>query len=94
MLEELIATCKICGTLSLPVIQWEEMDDEEEEALDKAAAQAEADGADELAVVTRNLPQLQRRAMKEVGFLFSAYHADWCVWLVVTARAEQAVTFY
>jgi hypothetical protein len=81
-----------------PVVQWEEPDGEQvaEESDDKeepAAADESAEPVKPQAVVsppppdpnrvlTKDLPALQERALKECGFLFAAYHSQcwyWCV---------------
>ena len=88
VLSELLVTCRIGGAMSLPVLQWEDLAEEEEteekDADSKHGKAYEAATADELAVVTTNLPRLLPRAMKEVGFLFGAYHVDCWYWCVMT----------
>ena len=92
MLAELLVTCRIGGAMSLPVLQWEDLaedEPEEKDALDSKLGKAlEAMTADDLDVVTTNLPRLLPRAMKEVGFLFSAYHVDCWYWCATQQCAQ------
>ena len=81
VLAELLNWCRTSGDLSLPALQWEDDENEEAEkeeedenedeqaAHKKHAAGPLASGA----VRCADIPRLQARAMREVGFLCAAY---------------------
>jgi hypothetical protein len=92
VLRELLEWCRTSGKLALPVLCWDDLPsatassapataDSEEPA---PAATASAGGDEGAATTIRcaELPSLQSRALREVGFLFAAYRVDcwyWCV---------------
>jgi hypothetical protein len=83
VLEALLAWCKTSGKLALPPLAWEVMDDAGEaptrsELLDKEADKPAAT-AHAATLHYKDLPHLQAAAMRDVGFLFAAYHTKtWC----------------
>jgi hypothetical protein len=76
LLELLLAWCRTSGVISLPVIRWDEVEDEvEESCIDTGYIAPSPSGR----IACRDLPRLQSRALKEVGFLFSIYSCEcWC----------------
>ena len=99
VLQALLLWCKTSGDLSLPPQQWQEVEEEEEH---NAETEADPDGDGVTAedkkrasrappagrVHSEDIPAVQTRAMKEVGFLFAAYRSDcwfWCAAFAVSA---------
>jgi hypothetical protein len=97
VLEELLAWCKQGGELSLPAISWN----------DTALAPTAEDGSDAATppkpppprlrppmgpVHSDDLPALQERAMREVGFLFCAYRVNRWYWEIVELLRKLALT--
>ena len=78
LLEQLLAWCRTSGVISLPVIRWDDVEDEAEEeaSVDKGSTVPSPSGR----IACRDMPRLQALALKEVGFLFAIYRVDcWCV---------------
>ncbi len=107
VLHELLLWARTSGDLSIPVLVWEDMEEEEagahapacaaieEDAPAKAAESAAVPAAHALhadGVTTAELPELQRRAMREVGFLFSVYRVDCWYWETVELLRKLALT--
>jgi hypothetical protein len=86
VLQSLLGWCQTSGKLALPAIAWDAEEEEEEEthlvasAVEKPAEAGKARAKASAAVVRcEDLPRLKARALKEVGFLFGAYHTGtWC----------------
>ena len=77
VLEQLLAWCRTSGVISLPVIRWEEVEDEAEDTgMDTGSIAPSPSGR----IACRDLPRLRTRALTEVGFLFAIYRCEcWCV---------------
>jgi hypothetical protein len=91
LLHDLLNWARDCGQLAIPALQWVQLDEPPPppEELKKTPAAEEEDDLASRHVPAHfpsflrscDLPRLQERAMKEVGFLFSAYHVGcWCAW--------------
>ena len=94
LLTAVLGWCKTSGVIALPALQWkdneEEFEEEEEAARLSAATSSDAPPANKepvadaddpyLGLRSRELPAVQVRAMKELGFLLGAYRIEcWCV---------------
>ena len=77
LLKQLLTWCRTSGVISLPVIRWDEVEDEAEDTdIDTGYIAPSPSGR----IACRDLPRLQARALKEVGFLFAIYSCEcWCV---------------
>jgi hypothetical protein len=97
VLQALLGWCQTSGKLALPAIAWDAEEEEEEEethlvasAVEKPAEAGKARAKASAAVVRcEDLPRLKARALKEVGFLFGAYHTG--TWCAEKAQAPWAV---
>ena len=96
VLAGLLSWCKTSGDLSIGNLAWEEDDTDEAEgkSKDKTSSAEEDDESDEplpprgQPILSKDVPRLQREAMKQVGFLFAAYRVDcWCVLCTSLAAA-------
>ncbi len=77
LLDQLLAWCRTSGVISLPVIRWDEVEDEDEGACLDTGYVGPSPSTGRIAC--RDLPRLQALALKEVGFLFANYRCDcWC----------------
>lgn len=80
VLEELLVWCRTSGVISLPVMRWDEVDDEGDDGKDDAVNTGYVAPSPSGRIACRDLPRLQARALKEVGFLFAGYTCEcWCV---------------
>ena len=96
VLEALLTWCKTAGKLALPPMAWDaleidEVDEADEKPAGKKQLKQEAYPAAAYSDTVRydDLPRLRFYAMRDVGFLFAAYHTQtwyWCAGLC-TARA-------
>jgi hypothetical protein len=93
VLRELLDWCSTSGKLALPVLCWDDLpstaaadeapttaDSEEPAPVAATTPGAAGDDDDDGATIRcADLPRLQSRALREVGFLFAAYRVDcWC----------------
>jgi hypothetical protein len=87
LLFAILSWSKKSGALSIPVVSWDDEDviaaaedlDEEDEASALAKAEAISFDVKRYGVSCEDLPRLQKRALKQVGFLYADYHVDcWC----------------
>ena len=92
LLNALLAWCRTSGRVATPpVVQWEDGPEEKEDeqapretcepAIGTKLEQllVSAPPADSRRVLSKDLPALQERALKECGFLFAVYRAGcWC----------------
>ena len=85
LLDQVLAWCRTSGVISLPVIRWDEVEDEAEDAsIDTGSVGLSPAGR----IACRDLPRLQAIALKEVGFLFAIYRCDcWCARLITCDAA-------
>ena len=77
LLEQLLAWCRTSGVISLPVISWDDVEDEDEDdaIVDTGYTAPSPSGR----IACRDMPRLQALALKEVGFLIAIYRVDcWC----------------
>ena len=93
LLRDLLNWARTCGQIAIPALQWVQL---EEPPPPKGLEMAPAAEEDHLAsrhvpapfpafVRSCDLPRLEERAVKEVGFLFTAYHVG--CWRVGPASA-------
>lgn len=110
ILHTLLKWCRTSGKLALPMLEWEEMEEEVDDEVHEKALEVPAEPpvaqrgwislvsclrqthSEPAAIACSDLPRLQRIAMREVGFLFAAYHTQTWYWESVELVRKLALT--
>ena len=106
VLHALLTWCRTSGKLALPMLEWEEMEEvADEKALESPAEPLAArrgcfwlvsllrpTHSEPAAIACSDLPRLQRVALRDVGFLFAAYHTQTWYWESVELVRKLALT--
>jgi hypothetical protein len=105
ILHALLTWCRTSGKLAVPLLEWEEMEEADKKAPDVPAEPPAAPRgcfwlvsllrrmhSEPAAIACSDLPRLQRIALRDVGFLFAAYHTQTWYWESVELVRKLALT--